>query len=181
MIRRPPRSTQSRSSAASDVYKRQHRGCASVPPELYKTLSNSDEPFVCLSCSSSHFKQQIADLSATVVALKEELKDALEIRETCSALACEISALRQALNSLEKEVSKPRQAKYTYAAALSSRSKSSQSISKLASTAPTALSSGAPQNKQQLKNNDSKPSEPKHKVKVAVSYTHLTLPTIYSV
>src|SRR5450756_1478807 len=28
MIRRPPRSTQSRSSAASDVYKRQHRGAA---------------------------------------------------------------------------------------------------------------------------------------------------------
>src|SRR5450756_1276877 len=27
MIRRPPRSTQSRSSAASDVYKRQLRGC----------------------------------------------------------------------------------------------------------------------------------------------------------
>ena len=143
-----------------------HRGCASVPPELYKTLSNSDEPFVCLSCSSSHFKQQIADLSATVVALKEELKDTLEIRETCSALAREVSALRQALNSLEKEVSKPRQAKHTYAAALSSRSKSSQSISKLASTAPTASSSGAPQNKRQLKNNESKPSEPKHKVKV---------------
>src|SRR5428012_22919 len=28
MIRRPPRSTQSRSSAASDVYKRQRRSCA---------------------------------------------------------------------------------------------------------------------------------------------------------
>src|SRR5680860_1152056 len=31
MIRRPPRSTQSRSSAASDVYKRQVRSLVSVP------------------------------------------------------------------------------------------------------------------------------------------------------
>ena len=31
MIRRPPRSTQSRSSAASDVYKRQKQDCATLP------------------------------------------------------------------------------------------------------------------------------------------------------
>src|SRR5450756_938152 len=33
MIRRPPRSTQSRSSAASDVYKRQGLDCPVPPPE----------------------------------------------------------------------------------------------------------------------------------------------------
>src|SRR5680860_1248117 len=32
MIRRPPRSTQSRSSAASDVYKRQVRAQLAIPP-----------------------------------------------------------------------------------------------------------------------------------------------------
>ena len=34
MVRRPPRSTQSRSSAASDVYKRQEQWCAEVASEL---------------------------------------------------------------------------------------------------------------------------------------------------
>ena len=101
-----------------------HRGCASVPPDLYRALSNSDEPFVCLCCTSSLFKQQITELSATVVALKEELKDALKFRETCSALAGEVATLRQALDSLEKDVKSssqlrhPNHGKQTYAVAL---------------------------------------------------------------
>ena len=37
MIRRPPRSTQSRSSAASDVYKRQERFLAKNPDQRYAT------------------------------------------------------------------------------------------------------------------------------------------------
>ena len=50
MIRRPPRSTQSRSSAASDVYKRQgvHRGvpvCSLVAPSF---LDSSSLPYVTL-------------------------------------------------------------------------------------------------------------------------------------
>ena len=77
-----------------------HRGCASVPPDLYKALSNSDEPFVCLPCTSSLQKQQI---TATVNALKE-LEDALKFRETCSTLAGEIATLREALDRLQKEV-----------------------------------------------------------------------------
>src|SRR5680860_1432257 len=35
MIRRPPRSTQSRSSAASDVYKRQHQSMRFNRPEIW--------------------------------------------------------------------------------------------------------------------------------------------------
>src|SRR5680860_1764138 len=35
MIRRPPRSTQSRSSAASDVYKRQHSLCPKWTPTMW--------------------------------------------------------------------------------------------------------------------------------------------------
>src|SRR5450756_2047040 len=41
MIRRPPRSTQSRSSAASDVYKRQDDGCVHRTPQ--ESLSQSLE------------------------------------------------------------------------------------------------------------------------------------------
>src|SRR5450756_168074 len=39
MIRRPPRSTQSRSSAASDVYKRQQLGCSVVSVGLHRPLA----------------------------------------------------------------------------------------------------------------------------------------------
>ena len=35
-----------------------HRGCASVPPTLYKSLSNSDEPFVCLVCTNIRLKRE---------------------------------------------------------------------------------------------------------------------------
>src|SRR5450756_2164860 len=41
MIRRPPRSTQSRSSAASDVYKRQGRGFAVVAAEVRNLAQRS--------------------------------------------------------------------------------------------------------------------------------------------
>src|SRR5450756_2712385 len=39
MIRRPPRSTQSRSSAASDVYKRQHKAFLRSPIEFSRVSS----------------------------------------------------------------------------------------------------------------------------------------------
>ena len=137
-----------------------HRGCASVPPDLYKTLSNSDEPFVCLSCSNSLFRREIAELSATVDALKEELKDALKFRETCSALAGEVTTLRQALDTLEKEVkssssSRSRHSKQTYSAAVKTASTGS-------SSAP-ARSVAAPPSDAQRKR---KAGEPKTKIKV---------------
>src|SRR5450756_1463373 len=67
MIRRPPRSTQSRSSAASDVYKRQlHRqrgavgGCAAGERRgdvsdvcrlpLFVSLAAASHPFRCIEC-----------------------------------------------------------------------------------------------------------------------------------
>ena len=40
MIRRPPRSTQSRSSAASDVYKRQPFNCPDLIPEYFDLALN---------------------------------------------------------------------------------------------------------------------------------------------
>src|SRR5450756_2952416 len=44
MIRRPPRSTQSRSSAASDVYKRQQRGWGEWQNRFPVSLSCDGEP-----------------------------------------------------------------------------------------------------------------------------------------
>ena len=44
-----------------------HRGCASVPPYLYEKLSNSDEPFICLTCANMQLKCEIHQL-------KNELK-----------------------------------------------------------------------------------------------------------
>ena len=118
-------------------------------------LQTSTEPcriatnrlFVFAVLASSLFKQQITELSATVVALKEELKDALKFRETCSALAGEVATLRQALDSLEKEVKSssqlrhPNHGKQTYAAALKAPSTGSRRPAPTRST--TAPSSGA--------------------------------------
>lgn len=73
-----------------------HRGCASVPPCLYKELSNSDEPFVCLSCTNVQLKREI-------LLLKNELNGMSEIRDMCTALATEVSSLRKALDSSLKE------------------------------------------------------------------------------
>ena len=43
-----------------------HRGCASVPPNTYESLSTTDKPFVCLCCSN----QQIALLRTDVNSLQ---------------------------------------------------------------------------------------------------------------
>ena len=49
-----------------------HRGCVSVPLSLYKTLSNSEDPFVCLCCTNTIFKREIT-------ALKNELQNMAEV------------------------------------------------------------------------------------------------------
>src|SRR5450756_1078596 len=49
MIRRPPRSTQSRSSAASDVYKRQVTGASGQTSRLIKRWRFSPEPNTLLA------------------------------------------------------------------------------------------------------------------------------------
>ena len=72
-----------------------HRGCASVPPCLYKELSNSEEPFVCLSCTNIQLKND-------VLLLKSELKEMAVLRDTCTTLAAEVSSLREALDSMKR-------------------------------------------------------------------------------
>ena len=99
-----------------------HRGCASIPPSRYKSLSTSDEPFVCLSCSNSQLKkelaqlkaefkavlelhtngvhrQQIADLSDTVAALKMEVT---QLKETLSTVSSDLTSIRSSRSSNEK-------------------------------------------------------------------------------
>ena len=73
-----------------------HRGCASVPPALYKSLSNSDEPFVCLVCTNIRLKREITQL-------KCELTGMADIRDKFSALTAEVATLRHLINSLQKE------------------------------------------------------------------------------
>ena len=72
-----------------------HRGCASVPPCLYERLSNSDEPFVCLTCANVQLKREI-------LLLKSELKDVSELRDMCTALTNEVSSLRKALQETKR-------------------------------------------------------------------------------
>ena len=75
-----------------------HRGCASVPPERYKELSSNDDPFFCLSCTCHKFKEEFSELSSTVVSLREELRNALKMEESISALKSEVSLLKQSLH-----------------------------------------------------------------------------------
>ena len=80
-----------------------HRGCASIPPCRYKELSNTEEPFICLSCNNVQLKREI-------VLLKRELKDMAELRDKYSTLETEMSSLRVAIDALKgtKILSQPR-------------------------------------------------------------------------
>ena len=82
-----------------------HRGCASVPPDCYKELASSEEPFICLYCSNVQLKRSVDELTATVLSLKEDLKEALTFREHLSSITSEVSALKQSLNSLTTQPS----------------------------------------------------------------------------
>ena len=73
-----------------------HRGCASILPALYKSLSNSDDPFVCLACTNAHLKREIYQL-------KNELAGMTDVHDKCSAIADEVTALRQLVGSLVKD------------------------------------------------------------------------------
>lgn len=64
-----------------------HRGCASVPPCLYEKLSNSDEPFVCLTCANGQLKREI-------LLLRNELKGVLELGDTIERQRLEIATLK---------------------------------------------------------------------------------------
>ena len=100
-----------------------HRGCASIPPNRYESLSASDEPFVCLCCSNLQLKkdlvllrtefqaaldspptngaqrQQISDLTDTVAALRMEIT---QLKETLSSMSSELTSLRSSRPPIDK-------------------------------------------------------------------------------
>ena len=57
MIRRPPRSTLSSSSAASDVYKRQGPGNFSLDEVIIRILKSEDEEVIIPSTKSKNLKE----------------------------------------------------------------------------------------------------------------------------
>ena len=65
----------------------------------YQELSNSDDPFVCLSCTNLSLSQEIA-------ALKVELKNVQKVCDEYSALAAEVAALQEALDTLKTSKSR---------------------------------------------------------------------------
>ena len=97
-----------------------HRGCASLPPERYKELSSTDEPFFCLICTCLTLKKEMSALSSTVTTLCEELQAALKMQESISTLKKEVSTLKEFLKDArcqleEAKRSRPRLQSCSYA------------------------------------------------------------------
>ena len=81
-----------------------HRGCASVPQSRYEFLSASDEPFICLCCSNVQLRKELAQL-------RSELRDALELhtngphRQQISELTGTVVALKTEVTQLKEALS----------------------------------------------------------------------------
>ena len=83
----------------------------------YKELANSEEPFICLYCSNVQLKRVVDKLTATVLSLKEDLKEALTFREHLSSITSEVSALKQSLTTQPSSLTATHRRKpQTYAA-----------------------------------------------------------------
>eukprot|EP00826_Nyctotherus_ovalis_P025364 TRINITY_DN19655_c0_g1_i1.p1 TRINITY_DN19655_c0_g1~~TRINITY_DN19655_c0_g1_i1.p1 ORF type:complete len:146 (+),score=38.16 TRINITY_DN19655_c0_g1_i1:38-439(+) len=133
MIRRPPRSTQSRSSAASDVYKRQELSKECHKPSN-EVMNQIGERKGMLEIAMIELREKAIQLEVEIQSIKKAAKSDVEIRET------KIRALEQVISSSKD---------FNHTA---------YSVAELEQYNRTL------QNKAK-----------------AVSYTHLTLPTIYSV
>lgn len=88
-----------------------HRGCASLPPERYKDLSSSDEPFYCLTCTCITLKKEMSALSSTVTNLRNELHGALKMHESISELKNEIYALKESLKDVRHQLKEAKQSR----------------------------------------------------------------------
>ena len=107
-----------------------HRSCASVPPERYKELFSSDEPFVYLSCTVLDQRRKIVKFCSTVSALREELKKVSHMQESSiSATKAEVTQLKQILNNREQRdssnnLTSPTSVPMSYTSATAARSNS---------------------------------------------------------
>ena len=82
-----------------------HRGCASVPPELFATLTTSNVPFHCLTCSNSTLQQEVAELTMEIRRLQEAVSVIPKLRDENAALSKQIVELREKQGSLNKDKS----------------------------------------------------------------------------
>ena len=78
-----------------------HRGCASVPRELFTTLTASNVPFLCLTCSNSSLQQEVAELTVEIRRMQEALNIISKLRDENTALSREITELRAKLDQLD--------------------------------------------------------------------------------
>ena len=78
--------------------------CASIPPERYKELSASYEPFHCLICTCLSLKKEVSSLSSVVTSLREELRDAVKVKECVNALEKEVSELKESLRETSRQL-----------------------------------------------------------------------------
>eukprot|EP00656_Telonema_subtile_P024978 TRINITY_DN2711_c0_g1_i2.p1 TRINITY_DN2711_c0_g1~~TRINITY_DN2711_c0_g1_i2.p1 ORF type:complete len:208 (-),score=56.53 TRINITY_DN2711_c0_g1_i2:63-686(-) len=97
MIRRPPRSTLSSSSAASDVYKRQEYG---VSPIAVMALSRYETELTDLHAEVaaliSESKSQSGDVrNATLKTANDRLKEEPEVFEMCDSEASDVNSRRR--------------------------------------------------------------------------------------
>eukprot|EP01015_Nassula_variabilis_P036282 TRINITY_DN9325_c0_g1_i5.p1 TRINITY_DN9325_c0_g1~~TRINITY_DN9325_c0_g1_i5.p1 ORF type:complete len:271 (+),score=60.00 TRINITY_DN9325_c0_g1_i5:3-815(+) len=84
MIRRPPRSTQSRSSAASDVYKRQVYGNKSTPKHF---TGVNGGPFLFL-CTGKHKSRIFSMIDSGLQATQIKLSNPLHVLNALMTVAC---------------------------------------------------------------------------------------------
>src|SRR5678815_676984 len=103
MIRRPPRSTLDRSSAASDVYKRQLGGQAQVPgvAGTWKDLTDS------VNLMASNLTNQVRGIVKVVTAVANgdlSQKFVLEAKGEIAALADTINAMTDTLRTFAEQV-----------------------------------------------------------------------------
>ena len=74
-----------------------HRGCASVPRELFATLTTSNVPFHCLTCNNSTLQQEVADLTLEIRRIQETLSIIPKLQTENAALTKEVAELREKL------------------------------------------------------------------------------------
>ena len=84
-----------------------HRGCASVPPSRYQSLSTSDEPFVCLCCSNYQLKKELAQLKTELngaLTYHQKMSD-VDLFNTVEALRMDVVQLKKTVSVLSAELS----------------------------------------------------------------------------
>ena len=100
MIRRPPRSTQSRSSAASDVYKRQQQECLFLNTLIHCTFPHVALPIHSPSHLSNHF--MLYNKLTAVVGLHSSTQKLYTSRHRTTRARQQASTARQRVHCIDR-------------------------------------------------------------------------------